>query len=330
VPGHFRVGTQGVFGIGLGMTAYTLGIQHAFDAAHIAAIDNTTRKIKSDRGKNPVSVGFWFSLGHCSVVVVMVGLIAFGVHALTRELTAPHSLIATYAGTFGASVSRVFLLVIGALNLVVLAGIVGVFRRVRRGEYDETELEAQLDKRGLMTRFFGGLMRLVTRSWHIDPIGVLFGFGFDTVTEIALLAVAGTAATTGLPWYAVLVLPVLFTAGMSVLDTTDGAFMNSAYGWAFARPVRKVFYNMTVTLISVVVAVVIGLVEVIGVITSELGIDSGALGWVGGLSLNYVGFGIVAVFALAWAVALGVWRFGRIEDRWSARLAAGAGSDGGE
>ncbi len=320
VPGDYNVGGE-AFGIGLGLTAYTLGMRHAFDADHIAAIDNTTRKIREDRGKQPLSVGFWFSLGHSTVVVVMVGLIAFGVRALTSEVTSSDSFVSRYAGLFGASVSGVFLIIIGILNLVVLFGIIGVFRRMREGRYDEAELEEQLAKRGLMNRFFGGLMKFVTKPVHIYPIGVLFGFGFDTVSEIALLAIAGTAVAGGLPWYAVLVLPILFTAGMSLLDTTDGAFMNSAYGWAFARPVRKVFYNMAVTTVSVVVALVIGLIEVIGVISAKTGVTGGPIGWIGGLDLNYVGYGIVVVFVLAWALAIAVWKLGGVEQRWSNRLA---------
>ena len=297
-------------------------MRHAFDADHIAAIDNTTRKLREDRSTQPVSVGFWFSLGHSTVVVVMVALIAFGVRALANEITNQNSFVSKYACVFGASVSGVFLLVIGLLNLVVLLGIVRVFRRMRHGQYDEVELEEQLAKRGLMNRVFGGFMRFVSRPVHIYPIGVLFGFGFDTVTEIALLAIAGTAVAGGLPWYAVLVLPVLFTAGMSLLDTTDGAFMNGAYGWAFARPVRKVFYNMAVTTLSVVVAVVIGLIEVISVVSAETGFTGGPIGWVAALDLNYVGFGIVALFVAAWATALGVWRFGRVEERWTTALAS--------
>ena len=324
LPGDYHVGSQ-AFGIGLGATAYTLGMRHAFDADHIAAIDNTTRKLREDRGRQPVSVGFWFSLGHSSVVVVMVALIAFGVRALTHEVTDGDSFVSRYAGLFGASVSGVFLLVIGLVNVVVLLGIVSVFRRMRAGDYDEADLEDRLAKRGLMNRFFGGLMRFVSRPLHIYPIGVLFGLGFDTVTEIALLAVAGSAVAGGLPWYAVLVLPVLFTAGMSLLDTTDGAFMNGAYGWAFARPVRRVFYNLTVTAISVVVAVVIGLVEVIGVVSAQADLHRGVVGWIAAVDLNDVGFGVVGLFVASWAVAVAIWKLGRIEERWTTALVSSGG-----
>jgi high-affinity nickel-transport protein len=322
LPGDYRVG-ENAFGIGLAVTAYALGMRHAFDADHIAAIDNTTRKLREQRVRPPVSVGFWFSLGHSTVVLVMVAAIAFGVHALARQVTDRDSFVSQYAGVFGASVSGIFLLVIGLLNLMVLLGILGVFRRMRHGHYDEVQLEAQLARRGLMNRFFGGLMRFVSKPVHIYPIGVLFGLGFDTVSEVALLAIAGSAIAGGLPWYAVLVLPVLFAAGMSLLDTTDGAFMNGAYGWAFARPVRKVFYNLAVTTLSVVVAVAIGLIEVVGVISTQAGITTGLIGWVGRLDLNDVGFAIVGLFLAAWLVAIAVWRWARVEERWAADLVAG-------
>jgi high-affinity nickel-transport protein len=319
-PAGFHVPGHGVFGVGLGVVAFTLGLRHAFDADHIAAIDNTTRKIREDRRQQPVSVGFWFSLGHSTVVVVMVAAIAFGVHALAGSVENDNSELHTVTNLFGAGVSGIFLVIIGVLNLVVMVGIVRVFRRMRHGRFDEAELEEQLDKRGFMNRFFGGLMRFVTRPWHIYPIGVLFGFGFDTVTEVLLLAVAGSAVATGLPWYAVLVLPILFTAGMALMDTTDGAFMNGAYGWAFAKPVRKVFYNMTVTAISVVVALVIGIIELLQVIGMGINADGGVLGFFANLGLDYVGYGIVALFLLVWAAAVAVYKLGHFEERWSAQL----------
>jgi high-affinity nickel-transport protein len=320
VPGGFHIPGKGAFGLGLGVVAFSLGLRHAFDADHIAAIDNTTRKIREDRGKQPVSVGFWFSLGHSTVVVVMVAVIAFGVHSLVGSVQNDNSSLHAITNTLGASVSGVFLIIIGVMNLIVLVGIVGVFRRMRHGTYDEAELEAQLDKRGFMNRFFGGLMKFVTRPWHIYPIGVLFGFGFDTVTEVLLLAIAGSAVATGLPWYAVLVLPILFTAGMALMDTTDGAFMNGAYGWAFAKPVRKVFYNMTVTVISVVVALVIGIIELLGVIGSGVNATGGFLGFFASLNLGDVGYGIVALFLATWVVAFAIWKIGHFEERWSSRL----------
>ncbi|HVX09382.1 HoxN/HupN/NixA family nickel/cobalt transporter [Humibacter sp.] len=307
-------------GLGIGLTAYTLGMRHAFDADHIAAIDNTTRKLREHADREPVSVGFWFSLGHSSVVIVMVALVAAGVHALTTQFTDSSSFVSTYASLFGASVSGLFLLILGAVNFVVLMRIVRVYRDMRLGGLDEAELERQLSDRGLMNRIFGRLMGFITRPFHIYPIGVLFGFGFDTVSEIALLVIAGGAVANGIPWYAIMVLPVLFTAGMSLLDTTDGVFMNRAYGWAFDRPVRKMYYNMIVTSLSVVIAVAVGAIELIGVISSATAITSGPLGWIAGLDLNYVGFTIVGLFLAAWLVSLAIWRIRRVEERWTGRL----------
>jgi high-affinity nickel-transport protein len=319
-PGNYNLGNGTVFGIGLGVTAYTLGMRHAFDADHIAAIDNTTRKLMAD-GKRPVSVGFWFSLGHSSVVFGLCVLLALGVKALAAQVENDQSSLQQTTGLIGTAVSGVFLLIIGVLNLVVLRQILGVFGRMRHGELDEAALEAHLNNRGFMNRILGGVTRAVTRPWHMYSVGLLFGLGFDTATEVSLLVLAGGAAAFSLPWYAILVLPILFAAGMSLLDTIDGCFMNFAYGWAFSKPVRKVYYNITVTALSVAVALVIGGIEVISIIADKLAIDSGPLAWIANLNLNYVGFAIVGLFVLTWVVALLVWRYGRIEERWTARLA---------
>ncbi len=321
-PGNYDIGDGQVFGLGLGLTAYVLGMRHAFDADHIAAIDNTTRKLMSE-GKRPLSVGFWFSLGHSSVVFGLVLLLAAGVRALAGQVEDDSSTLQTVAGLIGTSVSGVFLLLIGVINLVVLVGIVKVFRGMRHGEYDEAELEDQLNNRGLMNRFLGRVTRAVRKPWHMYPTGLLFGLGFDTATEVGLLVLAGGAAAFSLPWYAILTLPILFAAGMSLLDTIDGCFMNFAYGWAFSKPVRKVFYNMTITALSVAVALIIGLVEIISIVVDRLGITSGPLAVIGGLDLNFVGYAIVGLFVLTWVVAVSVWHFGRVEERWTAGLATG-------
>jgi high-affinity nickel-transport protein len=221
----------------------------------------------------------------------------------------------------GASVSGGFLWVLGILNLVVLFGILKVFREMRGGAYNEAELEEHLNKRGFMNRFLGGLTKSVRKSWHIYPVGVLFGLGFDTATEVGLLVMAGGAAVFNLPFYSILVLPVLFAAGMCLMDTIDGVFMNAAYGWAFARPVRKVFYNITITSISVAVALIIGTIELAGVLADEADITSGPISALADVPLDYAGYGIVALFVLAWAIAVLVWRLARIEERWSAHLA---------
>jgi high-affinity nickel-transport protein len=223
-------------------------------------------------------------------------------------------------GLVGTSVSGVFLLLIGVINLVILRQIIGVFRRMRQGAFDEASLEEHLNNRGLLNRILGRATRAVTKPWHMYPLGLLFGLGFDTATEVSLLVLAGGAAAFALPWYAILILPILFAAGMSLLDTIDGCFMNFAYGWAFSKPVRKVFYNITVTALSVAVALIIGGIEVISIVTEKLGITTGPLAWIGSLDLNSVGYAIVGLFVLTWVVALAVWRFGRIEEKWNAQL----------
>jgi high-affinity nickel-transport protein len=319
VPEHLSLGDGAVFGVGLGLTAYTLGMRHAFDADHIAAIDNTTRKLMTD-GQRPLSVGFWFSLGHSSIVFILAVLFAWGIRGLSGEVSNDSSTLHTATGVIGPSVSGVFLVLIGVLNLVVLVGILRVFRAMRHGEYDERELEEQLDNRGLMTRIYRRATNAIKKPWQMYPLGLLFGLGFDTATEIALLATAGAAAAGGLPWYAILCLPILFAAGMSLLDTIDGAFMNFAYGWAFSQPVRKIFYNITITALSVAVALVIGVIELVAVFAEKLGVEDGPVGWIAGLDLNYVGYAIVGLFLLAWAVAVAVWRLGRIEEKWSSGL----------
>lgn len=318
-PHHYALGTTGVFGIGLGVTAFTLGMRHAFDADHIAAIDNTTRKLMAD-GQRPLSVGFWFSLGHSTIVFALCLLLSLGVRALAGQVEDGSSALHDATGVIGTSVSGVFLYVIAILNLVVLIGILRVFRRMRHGEFDEAALERQLDNRGVMNRLLRGTTKAVRKPWHIYPVGVLFGLGFDTATEIGLLVLAAGAATFALPWYAILVLPILFAAGMSLFDTVDGCFMNFAYGWAFAKPVRKIFYNITVTTLSVAVAFVIGTIELVSILTEKLDITSGPLAAIASVNLDYVGFGIVGLFVLTWVVALAVWRFGRIEEKWSAKL----------
>jgi high-affinity nickel-transport protein len=337
VPNHYQLGgDHPVFTIGVGILAYTFGMRHAFDADHIAAVDNTTRKLMADNVekeatgvppeeiRRPLSVGFWFSLGHSTIVFLLALLLSLGVKALAGQVEDDGSELHSVTGVIGASVSGAFLWILGILNLVVLVGIVRVFREMRRGRYDEAQLEDQLNKRGLMNRLLGGLTRSVRKAWHIYPIGVLFGLGFDTATEVGLLVLAGGAAVFNLPFWAILVLPVLFAAGMSLLDTTDGVFMNAAYGWAFAKPVRKVFYNITITAISVAVALIIGTIELVGVLADQANITSGPLSAIAGIPLDYAGYGIVALFFVAWAVALAVWRYGRIEQKWSADLAPGA------
>ncbi|MFI6685734.1 HoxN/HupN/NixA family nickel/cobalt transporter [Streptomyces sp. NPDC050485] len=317
-PEHYSIGTKS-FGVGIGVTAYTLGMRHAFDADHIAAIDNTTRKLMNE-GRRPLSVGFWFSLGHSSVVFGLAFLLSLGVKALADPVRDDNSQLHNVTGLIGTTVSGVFLYLIAGINLLILVGIWKVFRKMRAGDFDEAALEEQLNNRGFMNRLLGRLMKSVDKPWKMYPMGLLFGLGFDTATEIALLVLAGSGAASGLPWYAILCLPVLFAAGMSLLDTIDGSFMNFTYGWAFSKPVRKVYYNLTITGLSVAVALIIGTVELLGLLADKLDLHGAFWDWIGGLDLNVIGFVIVGLFFATWLVAMMVWKLGRIEEKWTAGL----------
>ncbi|HEV2368665.1 MAG TPA: HoxN/HupN/NixA family nickel/cobalt transporter [Acidimicrobiales bacterium] len=313
---HYHLDQVKTFGIGTGVLAYTLGMRHAFDADHISAIDNTTRKLMAE-GKRPLSVGFWFSLGHSSVVFFLAILLNFGIRALDSQVRNGSSGLHHYTGLIGTVVSGSFLYIIAILNVVILVSIVRIFYQLRQGLYDHDELERQLNARGLMNRFFGPLARRVDASWKMYPIGFLFGLGFDTATEIALLVLAGSSVAAGLPFWAILSLPILFAAGMALLDTADGSFMNFAYGWAFSKPVRKVYYNITITALSVAVAFVIGTIEMLSVLQQQLHLTGGIWSFAAGFNLNSAGFFIVALFVVTWVAALAIWRFGRVESRWS-------------
>jgi nickel/cobalt transporter (NiCoT) family protein len=318
VGGHYHITRTEIFGFGTGILAYTLGMRHAFDADHIAAIDNTTRKLVGE-GKRPLSTGFFFSLGHSSVVFVLAVLLNFGIRALDSQVRSGSSGLHTMTGIIGTGVSGTFLYLLAVLNVIVLAGIVKVFREMRAGAYDDSELEEQLAKRGLMNRLLGPLARRVDSPWKMYPIGVLFGLGFDTATEVALLVLAGSAVVSGLPFYAILSLPILFAAGMCLFDTADGCFMNFAYDWAFARPIRKVYYNLTITGLSVFVAFFIGTVEILGLIEKQYRLGGRFWTFMGNFDINKAGFVIVAVFVLTWVVALAIWHFGKIEQKWEAQ-----------
>ncbi len=320
VPSHYRG-----LGIGVAGLAYSLGLRHAFDADHISAIDNTTRKLMNE-GKRPLSIGYFFSLGHSTIVVAIGVGIVFAERAVYGAVSNSHSSLEQFGGVFGTVVSASFLYLIGFLNVVILAGIARVFVSMRRGAYDEAELERQLQSRGLMYRFFGRWMRTITREWQMYPVGVVFGMGFDTATEVALLATTALLATQHLPFYAILCLPILFTAGMSLMDTLDGIFMNFAYSWAFFNPVRKVYYNLAITGLSVSICFFIGTIEVLGLLPTELrGLHGGLWGWAARFDINEAGFVIVGMFLVCWTAALAFWKLGHIERRWTARLATGEG-----
>jgi high-affinity nickel-transport protein len=318
---HYHVSRTGLFGFGTGVLAYTLGMRHAFDADHIAAIDNTTRKLVDD-DERPLSVGFFFSLGHSTVVFLLAILLNFGIRALDSQVSNGSSGLHRATGLIGTTISGGFLYLIAILNLVVLIGIVKVYRTMRTGAYDDRELERQLDNRGFMNRFLGGYAKRIDAPWKMYPVGVLFGLGFDTATEVALLVLAGTAVAGGLPFWAILSLPILFAAGMSLFDTIDGCFMNFAYDWAFAKPVRKVFYNLTITGLSVFVAFFIGSIELLGLIGSELHLDDPFFHFFGNFNINTAGFVIVGAFVVTWVVAVLYWHLGNVEEKWDSRMIA--------
>src|SRR5450756_470492 len=313
VPHRYSIGTQ-TFGVGIGLTAYTLGARHAFDADHISAIDNTTRKLMAD-GKRPISTGFWFSLGHSTVVFVLSLLLALGIRAIIGPVKNGGSSLHQVTNLIGTGVSGAVLYLIAAINLAVLIGIMRVFRELRQGRFDEKTFEAHLNERGFVNRIFGKLMRSIRTPGQMYGVGLLFGLGFDTATEVAFLVMAGTGAASGLPWYAILTLPILFAAGMSLLDTIDGSFMNFAYGWAFSNPVRKVYYNITITGLSVAIALLTSTPELAGLLGKEFSLGGPFWSWVEGLNINTLGFFIVGLFVATWAVALVAWRALGIEHR---------------
>jgi nickel/cobalt transporter (NiCoT) family protein len=324
MPHHFdyrgEAGSPGLgVGLGVAITAWFLGFRHAFDADHISCIDNTTRKLMAD-GKRPLASGFFFSFGHATVVMVVGVGITIAARAVFGAVVNPSSAYETAGGTAGTLVSAGFLYLIALLNLIVLMGIFKVFRDMRRGVYDEAELEAQLQARGLMYRFFGRFMRSIKHTWQLYFVGLIFGVGFDTTTEVVLLAATAYAAIQGLPYYAVLALPFLFAGGLMLFDTLDGLFMNFAYGWAFARPVRKVYYNLVITGLSIGAAFIIGTIEILGVLTAELHLNGAFWSVMANFNINTAGFCIVGLFVAVWAVALAYWRFARVEARWSAEV----------
>jgi high-affinity nickel-transport protein len=307
--------------IALGALAYSFGLRHAFDADHISAIDNTTRKLLQ-QGKKPVGVGFFFSLGHSSVVFLIALALGFAVKSIVQGVVSDSGQLRSIGGVIGTTVSGSFLVLIGVLNLVILVGIIQVFQRMRRGQYDRQSLEHELVAGGLMSRVFGRLFRLVEDSWHMYPIGFLFGLGFDTASEVALLGVSAGAAAKGLPFLAVVSLPLIFAAGMSLMDTTDGAFMSKAYAWAFSNPIRKVFYNLTVTALSVTVALVIGVLELVQILIQVTNLHGQPWDAIGGFNfIGQAGFLIVGLFVVTWIVAVLVYRGARVEERWTAMVA---------
>jgi high-affinity nickel-transport protein len=326
MPHHFEYrgegGSPGLgVGLGVAVTAWFLGFRHAFDADHISCIDNTTRKLMAD-GKRPLGSGFFFSFGHSTIVVAVGVGITFAARAVFGAVVNPSSAYETAGGTAGTLLSAGFLYLIAILNLIVLAAIFKVFREMRSGTYDEAELEAQLQARGLMYRFFGRFMRSINHTWQLYFVGLVFGIGFDTATEVVLLAATAYAAIQGLPYYAVLALPFLFSGGMMLFDTLDGAVMNFAYGWAFARPVRKVYYNLVITGLSIGAAFIIGTIEILGILTTEAHLSGGFWSVMANFNINVAGFCIAGLFVTVWAAALAYWKWGNVEARWTSSVPA--------
>jgi len=325
LPHHFDYkgegGSRGLgIGVGVAITAWLLGFRHAFDADHISCIDNTTRKLMAD-GKKPLGTGFFFSFGHSTVIVAVGVGITVAARAVFGAVVDPSSVYETAGGAIGTVLSAGFLYLIALLNLIVLTGIFKVFRDMRSGAYDEQQLEAQLQARGLMYRFFGRFMRSINHTWQLYFVGLVFGIGFDTATEVVLLAATAYAAIQGLPYFAVLALPFMFSGGMMLFDTLDGAFMNLAYGWAFARPVRKVYYNLVITALSIGAAFIIGTIEILGVLTTEMHLQGAFWDTMANFNINVAGFCIAGLFIMVWAVALIYWRVGDVEARWSKNVA---------
>ena len=304
----------------LGGIAYTLGLRHAFDADHIAAIDNTTRKLLQG-GNKPMGVGFFFSLGHSTVVFMVAVALGLAVKWIIQGVAGSGGELRNIGGAIGASVSGGFLVLIGILNLLVLVDVIRVYRKMRNGEYDRSGLELELVAGGVMTRIFGRLFRVIEHSWQMYPIGFLFGLGFDTASEVAFLAISAGAAAQGVPLVAIISLPLIFAAGMSLMDTMDGAFMSKAYAWAFASPIRKVFYNLTVTSLSVFVALFVGVAQLAQILIQVMGLHGGVFGTIERLNfLGVVGYVIVAAFVVTWGAAFVIYRVRRIDERWSAAV----------
>ena len=290
-----------------GMLAYGFGLRHAVDADHIAAIDNVTRKLMQE-GKRPVSVGFFFALGHSSVVLLVAAAVAATAAATQGRFLAWRGV----GGIVSTGASATFLFLVAAMNILILRGVWHAFRRVRSGRgYDERDLDVLLSGRGLLARMFRPVFRVVSQSWHMFPVGFLFGLGFDTATEVSLLGISAAEAGRGVSVWAVMVFPVLFAAGMSLVDTTDGVLMLGAYEWAFVRPVRKLYYNLTITLVSVVVAILIGGVETLGLLIDQLDLTGPVWDAVGRLShdFNQLGFIIIGVFVASWLLSMLIYRW---------------------
>ena len=304
------VGRLSVLLAGLGVIAYAFGLRHGVDADHIAAIDNTTRKLMQEN-QAPFTVGLWFSLGHSTIVVGLIVALVFSTRTIIGQIPALQS----GGAIIGTTVSGVFLLLMGVVNMIIVLSIYHTFKELKQGKLNQTELESLLDNRGFLNRYFRPLFKIVKKPWQIYPIGVLFGLGFDTATEVALIAISvGVGVSSSVPVWMILVLPFMFTCGMVLIDTTDGVTMRVAYGWAFMNPIRKIYYNLTVTVISVLVALAIGTAELLQVIANELSLTGPLWEWLSGLDFETIGFGIIIIFLASWLVSVAVWKYRRFDE----------------
>jgi len=295
---------------GMGVIAYVFGLRHGVDADHIAAIDNTTRKLMQE-GKRPLTVGTWFSLGHSTIVVGLIVALVISTRAIVSSVPTLQNL----GSIIGTAVSGTFLWLIGLVNIIIVLGIYRIFKQLRQGNLDQAKLENLLNERGFLNRYFKGLFKIVKKPWQIYPIGVLFGLGFDTASEVALIAISvGIGVTSSVPIWMILVLPFMFTCGMVLVDTADSVAMNLAYGWAFLKPIRKVYYNLTITIISVLVAFVIGSVELLQVMSGELNLSGPFWLWLSSLDFETLGFGIIAIFAISWVISVGYYKYKNYEN----------------
>jgi len=300
---------------GLGLVAYAFGLRHGVDADHIVAIDNTTRKLLQD-GQRPFTVGTWFSLGHSAIVFILTVALVVG----TRVVVADPA-VQSAGQIIGLAVSATFLIVIGLVNVLIVVGIYRVFVELKEGDQklNAAELEELLNKRGVLNRLFRPLFRLIRKPWHIFPVGILFGLGFDTATEVALIAISvGVGVSSAVPIWTILILPLMFTCGMVFVDTTDGVIMRSAYGWALINPIRKVYYNLTVTIVSVVAASLKKNIEILTLIGAQLRLTGPFWDALAGLNFETIGVSIIALFVVAWALSVAYWKYKRFDERFAA------------
>jgi nickel/cobalt transporter (NiCoT) family protein len=303
------IGSASMILAGLGMVAYVFGLRHGVDADHIAAIDNTTRKLMQE-GKRPLTVGTWFSLGHSTIVVGLIVALVLSTRAIAGSIPALQSA----GAVIGTAISGTFLWLMGLINVVIVIGLYRIFNRLRSGQLNSAQLDELLGKRGFLNRYFSPLFKMIRRPWQIYPIGVLFGLGFDTASEVALIAISvGVGVSSSVPLWMILILPFMFTCGMVLVDTTDGITMRLAYGWAFLVPIRKIYYNLTITMISVLVAFVVGGVEVLQVLSGEFNFAGVFWRWLNNLDFETLGFGILAIFIVSWFASIAIYKYKKVE-----------------